>query len=125
MFLLGNGIAPGVERRPTSHVDFAPTVLEALGADPAQRTEWCQGENLFTPLEDRERVVADWAHLGLLTDDGIFRVRMGGRSLSDIDVFDAAWQPREGALQLILGRAGALEELSTECQRFLLTGSQE
>jgi membrane-anchored protein YejM (alkaline phosphatase superfamily) len=125
MFLLGNGIEPGIERRPTAHVDFAPTVLEALGADPAVRTEWCQGENLFAAVADRERVVAGWAHLGLLTEDGIFRVRMGGRSLSDIDVFDAAWQPRSGALQLILKRAGALEELSAECQRFLLTGSQE
>jgi membrane-anchored protein YejM (alkaline phosphatase superfamily) len=125
MFLLGNGIEPGVKQHPTSHVDFAPTVLELLGADPTQRGDWCQGESLFAPLADRERVVAGWAHLGLLTSDGIYRVRMGGRSMSDIDVFDAAWQPRQGALQLILGHAEALEELSEECQRFLLAGSQE
>ncbi len=119
MFMLGYGIEAGVETRPTSHIDIAPTLLEVLGADPATRRTWCLGENLYEPLEARQRVVSGWAHVGLLTETGIYRVRMGGRSLSDIDVFDRRWQPKPGALDLILEQADALEELSRTCHEFL------
>jgi len=118
-FILGGGMLPGVEHRPTSHIDLAPTLLEILGADPALRGEWCLGQNLFAPLATRQRVVSGWEHVGLLTEEGIFRVRMGGRSVTEIDVFDSNRRKLPGALALIGSRAAALEELADSCQRFL------
>ena len=61
----GPGIEPGRETGPTSHLDFAPTVLEMLGANPSGRDSWTLGENLFAPVPDRRRVLSGWDELGV------------------------------------------------------------
>jgi len=119
-FMLGAGVEVGVEERPTCHIDIAPTLLEYLGANPALRGAWCLGENLFDPPMGREPVVSGWAHVGVLTDQGIFRVRMGGKGGHDIDVFDESWQPQADAETRILEEAQTLRRVSDECRRFLL-----
>jgi membrane-anchored protein YejM (alkaline phosphatase superfamily) len=120
LFLLGGVVEPGVELRPTSHVDLAPTVLELLGADPGQRGLWCLGENLMQPPASRDIVVSGWEHVGVITPEVIFRVRMGGRNATDVSVFDQRWQPQNDANDWIEAHQSSLVELSEECNRFLL-----
>ncbi|MCA8979455.1 MAG: hypothetical protein KDC14_05480, partial [Planctomycetes bacterium] len=118
-YVLGPGFEPGVETRPTSHLDLPATLLESLGADPALRGGWTLGENLLAPIERRERSVAGWEHLGLYTQSGIFRVRLGGTHGFDVEVFDRDWTlaaDQAGAWAL---EGEALGRLSRESRRFL------
>jgi len=119
LFLLGAGVEPGVEGRTTSHLDLPATVLELLGADPAMRRDWTLGESLLDPPRERDVVVAGWDHVGLLTPDQVFRVRVGARSATDVSVYDDGWRPHNDAAARIERHAAALGELSDECRRFL------
>ncbi len=116
--LRGPGIPNGVERRPSSHLDFAPTLLEALGADPAVREEWCLGENLLALPEHRKRVLAGWNELGVWTDDAVLRVPLA-RLEFDVEVYDYAWKPRADDLAVLQAERETLERLGAECNRFL------
>lgn len=118
-YVKGPGFTPGVETRPTSHLDLPTTLLEQLGADASVRIGWTVGENLLAPLARRERSVAGWEHLGLYTDSGIFRVRMGGTHGFDVEVFEPNWTlaaDQSGAWAL---EGEALGRLSRESRRFL------
>jgi hypothetical protein len=116
--LRGPGIEAGVETRPTSHLDFAPTLLEALGAAPELRPEWCLGANLLDPPERRARVLAGWNELGLWTDDAILRVPLSPLQF-DVDVFDYRWNQVEDDLATLRAEEPTLERLGAECNRFL------
>jgi membrane-anchored protein YejM (alkaline phosphatase superfamily) len=118
LLLRGPGIENGVEHAPTSHLDFAPTLLEALGADPALRARWCLGENLLSPLPERERVMAGWNELGLWTDHGILRVPLSPLEF-DIEVYDFGWRGLEDDFAILQAERGTLERLGAECNRFL------
>jgi membrane-anchored protein YejM (alkaline phosphatase superfamily) len=118
-FLLrGPGIEPGTETRPSSHLDFAPTLLEILGAPRAVRDEWCLGENLLELPAERARVLGGWNELGLWTEDAILRVPLSPLAF-DIDVFDYAWNEVEDDLALLRAADPLLERLGSECNRFL------
>jgi len=119
LYVKGPGIEPGVERRRTSHLDLPCTVLELLGADPAARPGWTQGENLFSPPAQRVLTVAGWEHLGLLVGDDVFRVKMDSNSPLDVDVFDASWRPRLDQAGPYLRQRASLEQLAAECRVFL------
>ena len=114
----GPGIAPGVERRPTSHLDFPATLLEALGADPDRRGGWCLGANLLDPPAERVRVLGGWNELGLWTEGAILRVPLSPLAF-DIEVFDYAWHAVEDDLPVLRAREPELERLGAECNRFL------
>jgi membrane-anchored protein YejM (alkaline phosphatase superfamily) len=114
----GPGIEPGVERRPTSHLDFAPTLLEHLGAPAEQRAQWCLGENLLAPPAERKRVLAGWNELGVWTDDAILRVPLSPLEF-DIEVFDYGWNELADDLPLLRAEHETLERLGAECNRFL------
>jgi membrane-anchored protein YejM (alkaline phosphatase superfamily) len=117
MLMHGPGITAGVERRPTSHLDLPATILEMLGANPAQRADWCASENLFDPVEHRARVVAGWEELGLWSGSGIFRVpreRLHGALVCDGD-----WQLLADQRAPFAVEAAALAKLSSDCLRFL------
>ena len=117
-YIEGPGIEPGVETRPTSHLDLSGSLLELLGADPAQRRDYSLGESLFAPLEKRDRVIAGYAHLGIWTDEGIFNLHLGPSS-DPIEVFDRHWRPLED----VPGRSRRAEPVllrtAAECVRFL------
>jgi membrane-anchored protein YejM (alkaline phosphatase superfamily) len=117
-FLLrGPGIEPGVEPRPTAHVDLAPTLLERLGADPERRGLWTLGESLLSPPEERRRVVAGWNELGLWTPDGILRIRLG--ATPDVGLYDYDWRFVPQDWDVLERQRIPLERLSEECNRFL------
>jgi len=118
-FLLrGAGIANGVECRPTSHLDFAPTLLEALGAAPESRAQWCLGANLFDPPVERERVHAGWNELGVWTAGAVLRVPLSPLEFK-VDVYDYGWNEVEDDLTTLQAERGTLARLGEECNRFL------
>ncbi|MCP3915074.1 MAG: sulfatase-like hydrolase/transferase [bacterium] len=114
----GPGITPGVETRPTAHIDLPSTLLELLGADPAGRADYCLGQSLFDPPVERDRVVAGWSEIGLWTDAGIFRIPLevdAGR----LEVYDDRWQLLTDVDDRIDLEQAALGKLARECVRFL------
>jgi hypothetical protein len=116
--MFGPGIAAGDEHLPTSHIDLPATLLEALGADPAQREEWSLGGSLLAPEADRRRVASGWDDLAVYTPGGILHVPLAGYGGS-VDVYDARWQlvTEDGAI--LKAEAGALVQLALDCRRFL------
>ncbi len=118
-FLLsGPGIEPGHERRPTSHVDLPATLLEFLGADPATRSDWCLGENLMNPPEERARVLAGWSDLGLALGEEIVRIPFDP-SEGEIEVYDRGWNLLLGTEKRLQAQRESLDTLARECTRFL------
>lgn len=118
-FLLrGPGIQNGSESRPTSHADFAPTLLETLGAAPETRALWCLGENLFAPRSERKRVLGGWNELGVWTERGILRVPLSPLAF-DVEVYDYRWNEVEDELPILQAERQTLEQLGAECNRFL------
>ncbi len=119
MILRGPGIAAGVERRPTSHIDVPATLLEACGLAASTRKSWTLGSNLLAPPAQRDRVVAGWGELGLWTADGIFRVPLDvGRPL-ELAAYDQDWNLLPDQERVIGRQAAALRALSKDCTEFL------
>ena len=114
----GPSIENGVEERATSHLDFAPTLLELLGADPDQRGQWSLGANLFDPPAGRRRVMSGWNELGVWTPGGIVRVPLSLLEF-DIDVYDYGWRLISDDLPVLQAERATLEQLGAECNRFL------
>lgn len=121
--IAGPGIEPGVESRPTSHLDVSPTLLELLGSDPALRGEYCFGENLFDPPAERDRVVAGWSDVGVWTDSGIFDIPLRAPGLvgfaPQIECFDRRWRHHDDVGARCAAEAEALGRTAAECLRFL------
>lgn len=118
LVLLGPGVEPGVETRPTSHVDVPCTLLELLGADPALRAEWSLGRSLLDPDPERRRIVSGWDDAGLIAPGGIVRVPFQGYG-GLLEACDARWKPLADEDALIDAEGPALLELALECRRFL------
>ena len=119
LVLRGPGITPGVETRPTSHVDVAATLLEACGMPASERASWTLGLNLLEPLSKRDRVIAGWGELGLWTEDGIFRVPLAADRPLELAAYDANWCLLKDQDRVLARQKGALAQLSRECARFL------
>lgn len=117
----GPGVPEGVETRPTAHLDFAPTVLERLGADPAARSRWTLGADLLAPADTRKRVFAGWNELGLWTEGAILRVPLSLLEF-DVEVYDYRWSPVIDSLPVLLREHDTLEVVGEECNRFLTQG---
>ncbi len=118
-FLLrGPGIEPLVETRPTSHIDFAPTLLEMLGANPAGRSTWCLGQNLFDPESERRRVIAGWNELGVWAPEAILRVPLSTFEF-DVEVYDYSWRLITNAEPFLSDESETLATIAAECNRFL------
>jgi len=114
----GPGIPIGVETRPTCHVDFATTILEALGADAAQRDTWTQGVSLLHPLERRERIVAGWQEVAVWVEGGILHVPLEGhRGL--VEARDDQWRPHANEAEFLAQHGASIAELARACRRFL------
>lgn len=117
LLMMGPGIPFGEETRPTSHVDVPATILELMGADPAQRGEWTLGENLLSPLAKRSRVIADWHSVGLWVDGAIICLPMesyGGQT----EVYDMQWNLVEDDQKFLKAGSEALLNLALESGRF-------
>ena len=117
-YLRGPGVEPGVEGRPTSHVDVPNSLLELLGADPARRADYGLGESLFDPPAERARVVAGWGDLGVWTADGIFHIPLD-RDAQGIDVYDEGWRLQGDLERRCRAQMAALERTARDCVRFL------
>jgi membrane-anchored protein YejM (alkaline phosphatase superfamily) len=114
----GPGISPGIETRPTSHMDFAPTLLELMGANPIGRDSWALGQNLLSPLVERRRVVSGWNELGILTPEAVLRVPLSLFRF-DVEVLDHRWNHLEDDKRILRDEAQTLEDLGAACNRFL------
>jgi membrane-anchored protein YejM (alkaline phosphatase superfamily) len=120
LFVRGPGIAPGVEARPTSHLDIPATQLEYLGADPAGRADWTLGESLFDPPARRRRVVASWTEVGVFSEVGLLRVPRSEAYAGGVSVWSHRWRPLEDQTAAFAALSGELERLDEECNRFLV-----
>lgn len=119
-FLLrGPGIEPGRETRPTSHLDFAPTMLALLGCDPRSREDWSVGLDLLDPPRRRTRAVAAWTELGLWTDAGIVRVPRERSRAGQLALWTREWRIAPGQAEKLALLADDLAQLERECARFL------
>jgi len=119
LILRGPGIAPGVETRPTSHLDLPATLLELAGADPTLRADWTLGASLFDPPAARARVVAGWDTLGLHVGEWILEVPMAGYEGMGIAVHDRNWHRVLDDEPALDASGRALGQLALECRRFL------
>lgn len=119
LLLRGPGIVPGVEERPTSHVDLPATLLELAGADPLRRAEWTLGVSLLEPEAERMRVVAGWDTLGVHVGDWILEVPMAGYEGLGIAVYDRGWQRVLEDEAILEQSAKALVQLARECRLFM------
>lgn len=118
MLLRGPGVDPGVETRPTSHVDVAPTILEMLGADPAQRALWTVGENMLAPPAQRTRIVSGWEVVGAWTPDSVIVIPLDAyRGMPE--AYDYDWKPLADTDAEINRAAPAIRELTESTRRFL------
>ncbi|MBM3976484.1 MAG: DUF3413 domain-containing protein [Planctomycetes bacterium] len=113
------GLAPGVETRPTTHADVPATILEVLGADPAERANWCQGRNLLDPPGERRRVVAGWRELGLWTGEGVLRIPLSDRDAFEVEAYTPEWKLVLDDRALLDRHIEALAQLAHECRWFL------
>jgi membrane-anchored protein YejM (alkaline phosphatase superfamily) len=118
MLLRGPGVPVGVENRPTSHVDVAPTILELLGADPSQRARWTVGENMLAPAEHRSRILAGWDTVGVWASNAIIVVPLDPYKGAP-DVYDYNWKPVADPDAELARAAPALRELAESTRRFL------
>lgn len=118
LVMRGPGIEPGVEKRPTSHLDIAPTLLELMGASPSGREAWCLGENLLDPPAERRRVISGWNELGVWTPGAILRVPLSLFEF-DVEAYDYRWRLIVDDAAVLDEETGTLEQLGAECKRFL------
>lgn len=117
-YLKGPGVVPGVETRPTSHLDVSSSLLELLGADPAARRDYSLGESLLDPPASRARVVAGWAHLGIWTEEEILHLPLE-RGAEEVAVYDFDWQPLDRVAERCRAWEPLLVRTAGECVRFL------
>ena len=114
----GPGVAPGVETRPTSHIDLPLTILEMLGAAPAERKEWTQGVHLLFPLASRNRVIAGWHEVAIWVDGGILYIPLEGhKGLIEPMTWD--WKSHPDGSGFLAKHSGAIQGLALECRAYL------
>lgn len=114
----GPGFEAGNETRPTSHLDFAPTLLEMMGVPASLRGDWALGENLLDPPVSRKRVLSGWNELGVWADDVVVRVPLTLFDF-DLEVYDRSWNLILDDAELLLREHDTLVELGADCNRFL------
>ena len=114
----GPGVPPGVETRTTCHVDVAPTVLRMLGADPARRGQWSQGEDLLDPPAERDVIFGGWQEVALRVPGGTLLVPLEGHK-GFAEAFDDSWKPLDDDGALLSRSGAAIARLARECRRFL------
>ena len=118
MVLAGPGVESGVETRPTSHVDIAPTLLELAGASPHNRSRWTVGENLLAPPARRERVLAGWDTVAVWTERAVLVLPLDPYKGS-AEAYDYEWRAVDDLDAAMRDGAAALREMSEACRRFL------
>lgn len=116
--LRGPGVPIGVEARPTSHLDFVPTLFELLGAPANERSNYAIGENLLAPRERRARYVAGWQELALALDDGVVYVPLAGHR-GGVEAFGWDWKPHAEGDEYLRSHAEETAALARDCRRFL------
>lgn len=120
MVLRGPGIEPGFEDSPTSHLDLPATLLELLGADPADRGKWTLGDTLLTTHSpNRHRVVSSWYYLGLWVPEAVLVVPLVGELTTfEITAYSYDWEPLLDHGELLQRYDRALRRLAEACNRF-------
>lgn len=116
--MAGPQIQPGEELRPTSHIDLAPTLLELLGANPEQRTEWAQGINLLNPPDQRQRIFCGWQEAAIEVDGGFLHVPLEGHK-GLVEGLDPNWKPHPLGADFTKLHAAHVARMALEFRHFL------
>jgi hypothetical protein len=114
----GPEVTPGTETRPSSHLDLPVTLLERLGADPAIRKEWAQGENLFALPDRRDRIVGGWHEVALWTDGGILHVPLEGHR-GFASPMDWHWKPHPEGEKFLHQHTPEMAKMARDLRTFL------
>ena len=107
-----------MEQRPTSHLDLSGSLLELLGADPAQRSGYTLGESLFAPPVARDRVIGGFYHLGVWTDLGIFNLPLEPEG-DVLGVYDESWNLHADVRGRLERARPRLQVIADQCHQFL------
>jgi membrane-anchored protein YejM (alkaline phosphatase superfamily) len=114
----GPHFAPGIETRPSSHIDLAPTLLELLGADAASRPNWSQGENLLNLPEQRHRVFCGWQEAAIEVPGGFLHVPLEGHK-GLVEALDTAWKPHPEGDAFTRRHGLLIRDLAQDFRHFL------
>ncbi len=115
----GPGVPPGVESRPTSHVDLVPTLLTLLGASPGQARNYSLGENLFDLPDGRRVVCSSWSSMAFpVPDQGVIVISAYSDDMP-MRAYGPGWLPLDHEHQILSAESRTLAELVGECQEFL------
>ena len=117
LFLKGPGISPGLEERPTSHIDIPQTLLEFAGASPTPATPWSLGHSLLRAQANRPLVSAGWQGLAVRHNQHILFLPgpEGGRT----SAFTEQWERVADPSDLFRQAKPVLDGVLKECNQFL------
>ncbi len=116
--LSGPGIPAGVETRPTSHVDFAPSVLSWLGCSKQRFADYSNGIDLLDPPLERARTIAAWDELGLWTEQGIVRIPRKPGLSNQVAIWTREWRVATAQRLRLAIVSEDLQRLERDCAQF-------
>ncbi len=102
----------------TSHLDFAPTVLEALGyTNPPG--DYANGTSLFDPNHPPYAVACGWSDCAVIDDTATLVFSMESYGGARTQVLDADYRPLPDRRRVLAARSRTLVEVSRGFRRFL------
>jgi membrane-anchored protein YejM (alkaline phosphatase superfamily) len=118
------GRAPAVVDRVTSHLDVAPTLLEALGAENPP-SDYALGTNLFAENTDPHALVSDWSRLAYVDATGKATFPTRRVAFFQRDVADRRDAPLADADAWLAAHAGRFTSLLADLGRFTSRSSAQ
>ena len=109
--LRGPGISPGMENRPTSHIDLPRTLMELLGISPEMAPRYTLGENLLRLPANRKIVSSSWSSLAMQISDTETMVLSAYSDDIPIRAYGRDWQPLKDENAVLREKTADLRKL--------------